>query len=168
MILGFDIGNTSTLMGLYRDEEILPFRTLRYLTNKMSYPDDRWRNISAFVDDCDDNAVGKITGLVYSSVVPELNRAYDEMSLDRFGLDALRISHQSRLSIRLMYDDPSRLGVDRIVNAEAVYLENPRDSIIIDIGTAATIDVLLADGVFDGGLIAPGIGVTIKALDENT
>jgi type III pantothenate kinase len=168
MILGFDIGNTSTLLGLYRDGEVLPFSTLRYNTNKMSYPDDLWRDISGFVDDSPDINAEEITGLAYSSVVPELNRAYDEMSLDRFGLRALCICHQSRLSIRLKYDDPSRLGVDRIVNAEAVFMEHPGDSIIIDIGTAATIDVLLAEGIFDGGLIAPGIGVTIKALAENT
>ena len=67
--------------------------------------------------------------------------------------------------IKIIYDDPKTLGVDRIVNADAAFTEYG-ESIIIDIGTAATFCVILSTGIFQGGMIAPGIGTRIKSLSE--
>ena len=88
----------------------------------------------------------------------------DPADTERTVSEALEIGCNSRLSIRNRYDDPSRLGVDRIVNAEAAYHEYARDCIIVDIGTAITFCILHADGLYDGGMIGPGIGVTIDSL----
>lgn len=165
MILGFDIGNSNTVLGVYTGTEHLPAAVYRYRTLRDASADETGALVRQFLLHHDE-AAGEVKGVVFSSVVPELNRAYHEMSGRYFGLRALEISHRSRLSIRIRYDDPSRLGVDRIVNAEAAFHEYARDCIIVDIGTAITFCVLHADGFYDGGSIGPGIGVTIDALSS--
>lgn len=160
MILGFDIGNTSTLSGLYRDSPE-PFEVFRFPTDRGADADSLLR----FTEELTAKISGKerITKLVYSSVVPEVNHAYENLA-GILQVPFVKVSGSSRLSVKLMYLNPSRLGADRIANAEAAFREYPGDSIIIDIGTAATFCVLHRDGTYDGGLIAPGINTCIKAL----
>jgi len=162
MFLGFDIGNTNTVMGLYEGDSVTPQKTFRFETVKFVDASDLGREIMSFLE-----TDMKVSGMAFSSVVPEVNDSYHDMCRSLFNLPCLEISHRSRLSIKILYKDHSELGVDRIVNSEAVYREYGGNSIIIDIGTAATFCVLLEDGTFDGGLIAPGIGTTIKALSSS-
>ena len=167
MFLGFDIGNTSTTAGIYHAEKIVPEFTYRYPTIKNSGPDalssQVLDGISRFT-----LQYGKIdiSGIAFSSVVPEINRSYHVMAEKSFGPDPYEISHMSKLNIRIVYDDPRELGVDRIVNAAAAFYEYGGGDIIVDIGTAVTFCVLLEDGIFDGGIIAPGIGTAIKSLSQ--
>lgn len=160
MILGFDIGNSNTVLGVYTGAGTLPGAVYRYRTLRNASADETGVLVRQFLL----HHGGEVEGIAFSSVVPELHRAYREMAVRYFGREALEIGCNSRLSIRIRYDDPSRLGVDRIVNAEAAYHEYARDCIIVDIGTAITFCVLHADGLYDGGMIGPGIGVTIDAL----
>lgn len=170
MILGFDIGNTSTTMALYARDAALPIGVRRYPTDKETGPEQLLDVIRGHLASFPEaNGPGcAITGLALASVVPGIIPAYTGMSRLGFGLPCLAINHESRLSIRLNYLDPAQLGPDRIVNAEAALIEYGGGHIIIDIGTAATFCVLLEDGTFDGGLIAPGIGTTIEALANRT
>ncbi len=167
MILGFNIGNSNTVLGVYSGAETVPGTLYRYRTLRDASADETGALVRQFLLHHGGAGEG-VEGLVFSSVVPETNRAYHEMSGRYFGVEALEISCASRLGIRLRYDDPARLGVDRIVNAEAAFREYARDCIIVDIGTAITFCVLHADGVYDGGMIGPGIGVTIDALSSKT
>ncbi|RPI94322.1 MAG: type III pantothenate kinase [Spirochaetales bacterium] len=167
MILGFDIGNSNTVLGIYAGSALAPGAVYRYRTQREASADETGALVRQFLLH-HGGPGGEVEGVVFSSVVPELNRTYHEMSGRYFGREALEISCNSRLSIRIRYDDPSRLGVDRIVNAEAAYHEYARDCIIVDIGTATTFCVLHADGAYDGGIIGPGIGVTIDALSSKT
>jgi len=170
MFVGFDIGNTSTMMGVYRDDSPVPVRTFRFKSDRSFSADEVGALAKGFLDmscGCDRDSV-RVSGLAFSSVVTELNPVFRAMSVPHFGADIYEITSTSRLSIRINYGDPSELGVDRIVNAEAAFREYGGGCVIIDIGTAATFCVLLEDGVFDGGMIAPGIGTTISALSEKT
>lgn len=166
MFIGFDIGNTSTVMGLYLDGSVMPVRVFRYDTVKQTDVDSLIKqireNIASF--QASSGSYNGVHSAAFSSVVPEINSAYHEMSHSLFGFDIYEISHASNLSVKINYKDPSKLGVDRIVNAEAAFREYGGPCIIVDIGTAATFCVLLKNGTFDGGLIAPGIGTTIDAL----
>lgn len=164
MILGFDIGNTNTLAGLYKDSDILPAVTFRYPTDKLTDEKKLFDTIKDFIETESGQLAEPMKQIVYSSVVPEINDSIDRLAKSYFGVNSLSISHKNNLSVKLMYDDPSKLGADRIANAEAAHREYSGDSLIIDVGTAATICVLLADGTFDGGLIVPGIGTMIKSL----
>lgn len=165
MILGFDIGNTNTVLGIYRDEDTSPVKIYRFRTIRDQTADELYALIREFTADYKSkNLASNIDGFVFSSVVPEVNRNYFNVSEDYYGIKPLNISSGSRLGIKINYDDPAKLGVDRIVNAEAAFREYKQDSIIIDMGTAITFCVLHANGLYDGGLIAPGIGITIDAL----
>ncbi len=165
MILGFDIGNTNTKAGIYRPESIVPEVAFRFPTVK----DGDQAELSRMVaDGIALNALGQgklnVSGLVFSSVVPEINRLYHEMAEKIFGVKALEISHKSRLNISIAYGNPQELGADRIVSAASAFHEYGGGLIIMDVGTAVTFGVLLDNGVFDGGIIAPGIETAIKSL----
>jgi len=166
MIVGFDIGNTSTLAGIYRDDVAAPDRTFRYNTDKRATVASVSETLRDFIENVLGDANDVVNGIVCSSVVPDLTVVIEELARSVFGVNALNVSNKCRLSLKIMYADPSKLGADRIANAEAACREYPGNCIIADIGTAATLCVLLSDGTFDGGLIAPGIGVTMEALAQ--
>jgi type III pantothenate kinase len=162
-ILGFNIGNTNTMMGIYEADKITPVNTFTYRTDRKINHDDLGPIIKK-------NLKSDITidGLAFSSVVTEVNSAYHAMAKSLFNIKALEINSKIRLNIKIMYENPEELGPDRIANAEAVLREYANDCIIIDLGTANTFCVLHKNGTFDGGLIGPGIGITIDALAERT
>jgi type III pantothenate kinase len=166
MILGFDIGNTNTLMGIYSPDSPEPVKTYMYATQKNVAYENLGSLIEGHVADYrgDSGSRDPVTGFIFSSVAPEINTRYHDAAMTFFDIEAIEISHSSRLSVTIRYDNPAALGVDRIVNAEAVYRDYGGGAIIIDLGTAVTFCVLLDDGTFDGGIIAPGIGTTIRAL----
>lgn len=165
MILGFDIGNTSTTAALYPEDRILPECTFRFPTVKDAGPDELYRQVRDGMFRC---GIGTdtcfIKGVAFASVVPEINPAYHAMAEKNLGLSAHEISCASRLDFTIRYDDPRQLGVDRIVNAAAVFSEYGGGAIVVDIGTAVTFCVLLEEKVFDGGIIAPGIDTAITSL----
>jgi len=164
MVIGFDIGNTNTLAGIYRDDAVVPDETFRYHTDKQASAESVFETLKGFIENALTGSHDTINGVVCSSVVPSLVGVVGELARSRFGVNALNVSHECRLSLKIMYAVPSQLGADRIANAEAVCREYSGDCIIADIGTALTLCVVLSDRTFDGGLIAPGVGVTIEAL----
>ena len=165
VILGFDIGNTSTTAALYPEDAILPEYTFRFPTVKDSGPAELYRQVVDGMSRCGAGTdTYLIRGLAFSSVVPEINHAYHDMAGNNLGCSAHEISCESRLNFTIRYDDPRQLGVDRIVNAAAVFSEYGGGNIVVDIGTAVTFCVLLENKVFDGGIIAPGIDTAIKSL----
>ena len=168
MILGFDIGNTNTIMGIYLPGDGAPSREYRYTTMKNSAVDETAALILSFLraHDIIEHQNAAIEGIVVSSVVPEINSMYRQIAEKYFTISPIILSHQSRTSISIQYDDITQLGIDRIVNCEAAHAHYGIDAVIIDMGTAMTVSVLSAAGVFEGGLIAPGLQTSINALSE--
>lgn len=165
MILGFDIGNTSTTAGIYPPDRLEPDFTWRFPTVKDTDPEALSRQVREGINSYPAGTKeAPVLGLAFSSVVPEVNGAYHEMGRKFFGKDPYEISCRSKLNYRIIYDDPAQLGVDRIVNAAAAFHEFGGGDVIVDIGTAVTFCVLLEDGTFDGGIIAPGIDTAIRSL----
>jgi type III pantothenate kinase len=165
-ILGFNIGNTNTMMGIYELNKTIPVNTWTYNTDKKITPDDLGHVIKNNLSTTFKDSI--IDGLAFSSVVTEVNSAYHSMAKTFFNVNALEIKSSIKLDIKIMYDNPEELGPDRIANAEAAFKEYAKDCIIIDLGTANTFCVMHKNGTFDGGLIGPGIGITIEALAEKT
>lgn len=170
MILGFDIGNTNTVLGIYHDSDIVPRRSYRYRTVRNITIDELCMKVHGFLGifEREYQNSQSVTGVVFSSVVPEVNHLYYSMSKRLFEIPPLEIDYTVKLSIRIKYTAPEQLGSDRIVNAEAAFREYGRDCIIIDLGTATTFCILHDNGEFDGGLIGPGMGISINALSEKT
>jgi len=169
MFLGIDVGNTTTMIGLYGDDSVSPEKTHRYRTNKKGDVTDLINAISMSLRNMGDYKAiaADITGIAFSSVVPEINSVYHSMGKKLFNVDPFEIRFDSKFSIGVNYRDIKKLGIDRIVNTVAAHFEYGDGCVVIDIGTAATFDVLNHSGSFDGGLISPGIGTTIKALAES-
>ncbi len=165
MILGFDIGNTSTTAGVYGDDAVAPDYTFRFPTVKHAGPDELHRQVLGGMTrrGAHEDRI-TVSGLAFSSVAPEINDSYHRMARDCHGVSAFEVTCRSLLNFRINYDDPRQLGADRIVNAAAAFSEYGGGSIVVDIGTAVTFCVLLEEGVFDGGIIAPGIGTSISTL----
>ncbi|MBN2159072.1 MAG: type III pantothenate kinase [Spirochaetes bacterium] len=165
MILGFDVGNTSTTGGIYAEHGSGPDFTYRFSTEKDTDPKRLGRQVGDGIAKGGETTGGlTFAGLAFSSVVPEINAAYHTMARERFGLTAYEITCRSRLNFKINYNDPEELGVDRIVNAAAAFEEYGGGCIVVDIGTAVTFCVLLENRIFDGGIIAPGVSTAIRSL----
>jgi type III pantothenate kinase len=169
MFLGIDIGNTTTFIGLYDDDAVVPQKTYRYKTDKKCNITKLSNTISMFLKNIGDYNVisSEITGIAFSSVAPEINSMYHKLGVQLFNVEPFEIRYDSDFTIGINYSDIKKLGIDRIVNCVAAHHEYGDGCIVIDVGTAATIDVLNYDGFFDGGIISPGIGTMIKALADS-
>jgi len=170
MILGFDIGNTDTVMGIFDEDEVVPRKSYRYKSNREETADGLHAKVHSFLRIFSEEAglESEVSGIVFSSVVPEVNERYEILSDTLCKREPVEISALVNLSIQIKYDIPSQLGADRIANAEASLREYGRDCIIVDLGTATTFCVLHESGIYDGGLIGPGIQVAMDALSERT
>ncbi|MCX8125041.1 MAG: type III pantothenate kinase [Spirochaetes bacterium] len=166
MFLGFNIGNTHTVLGLYAQNNPLPVYTYRYPTKREITVQELSDTIITALENYNPHATEQINGVIYSSVVPQCNQTYDTTSQNLFSISAHRITHLSRMPITIEYDNPAELGVDRIVNAVAAYKDYSTDCIIVDIGTAITF-CLLEGSVLKGGLIAPGVAAAMKGLAQS-
>ncbi|MCL1865269.1 MAG: type III pantothenate kinase [Spirochaetes bacterium] len=166
MFLGIDIGNTSTVIGLYDDDSVIPQNINRYKTDKKCNITKLINTMSMSLKNVGDYNVisSEITGIAFSSVVPEVNSMYHNLGMKLFNVEPFEIRYDSDFPIGINYRDIKKLGIDRIVNSVAAHHEYGNGCIVIDAGTAVTIDVLNFDGFFDGGIISPGIGTMIKAL----
>lgn len=109
---------------------------------------------------------GKVpTGAILSSVVPGHNDMLEQSVQETFSLPLLQVDHTLKLNLELEYQDPSRLGKDRIANAVAALELHGPDTLVADLGTATTF-TLVHQGRLQGGLIAPGIITSLNALSQ--
>jgi type III pantothenate kinase len=108
-----------------------------------------------------------LTGCIISSVVPQSIFNLRNLARRYLSVEPLVIGEPGvELGIQVRIAKPSEAGADRLVNTLGAHLTYPGDLIVIDSGTATTFDVVAADGAFEGGVIAPGINLSLQALHE--
>jgi type III pantothenate kinase len=107
-----------------------------------------------------------LDGCIISSVVPQSMFNLRNLSRRYLGAEPLVIGENATLGMEACILKPSEAGADRLVNAIGAHLKYPGDLIVIDSGTATTFDVIAADGAFEGGVIAPGVNLSLQALHE--
>lgn len=107
-----------------------------------------------------------LDGCIISSVVPQSMFNLRNLSRRYLGAEPLVIGENARLGMEARILKPSEAGADRLVNAIGAHLKYSGDLIVIDSGTATTFDVIAADGAFEGGVIAPGVNLSLQALHE--
>jgi len=163
MLLAIEQGNTNTLFAVHDGAEWIA----------------QWRAATEASRTADEYAVwlqqllamkdlkfGQLTGCIISSVVPQSIFNLRNLARRYLNLEPLVIGENVELGIEVRIAKPSEAGADRLVNAIGAKLLYSGDLIVIDSGTATTFDIVAADGAFEGGLIAPGINLSLQALHE--
>ncbi len=161
MLFVIDIGNTQTVLGVFEGEKLC--QDWRISTDKTKTADEYAvliRNIcsaSGFSFD-------SFQAVVISCVVPPLLQTFEAFCRKTLRLEPLIIEPGIKTGIPILMDNPREVGADRIVNAVAAYHEVRRACIVVDFGTATTFDCISAGGEYIGGVIVPGIGISLEAL----
>ena len=151
MLLAIDIGNTNIVFAVYDNEQQIQ----------------KWRfETNAPIMNALDSLQKEISHVIISSVVPNKNKDISTLCLNQLNLTPNFICAENA-DIKIDLNDPKEVGADRLVNAIAVLTEyNKSPAIIVDFGTATTFDVVDAKGQYSGGVIAPGINLSLKALGD--
>ncbi|MBA4804397.1 MAG: type III pantothenate kinase [Brevundimonas sp.] len=163
MLLAIEQGNTNTLFAVHDGAEWIA----------------QWRTATEASRTADEYAVwltqllamrgltlGDLDGCIISSVVPQSIFNLRNLSRRYLEVEPLVIGENVDLGMPVRILKPKEAGADRLVNALGAHLKYPGDLIVIDSGTATTFDVIAADGAFEGGVIAPGINLSLQALHE--
>jgi len=161
VILGFDVGNTNIVLGVFEGKKLLV--NWRLSTNSEQTADEYGMLLKAFFTDAG-ISMSQIKAMVISSVVPPLMLSLEEMSRKYFGLVPLIVGPGVKTGMPIKYENPREVGADRIVNAVAGYQMYGGPLIIVDFGTAITFCAISAGGEYLGGAIAPGVGISTEAL----
>ena len=166
MIIVFDVGNTETTIGLFDGEELRAH--WRIVTDVPRTADELGVLLHSLLAGAE-VAPPRVDDASIASVVPRMTGPL-ALACERW-LHAKRVTivnGASPLPIRLDVDEPRTVGADRIVNTLAASRMFGHDAIVIDLGTATTFDCVTADGVFLGGVIAPGVQVMAETLFRRT
>jgi type III pantothenate kinase len=155
VLLAVDVGNTQTVLGLYAGAEL--GEHWRIATEAQRTGDELHALLSSFLD------LSGLDGICLSSTVPRLIREYEEMA-GRAGVDLLVVGPGTRTGIPIHYDDPREVGPDRIMNAVAARERYGAPAIVVDFGTSTNFDVVSPAGDYVGGVLAPGIEISMEAL----
>jgi type III pantothenate kinase len=161
MLLAIDVGNTNTVLGVFRNEEL----AARWrLTTARKQTVDEYGILTRNLFTLDGLDPSEIRGVIVSSVVPSLNATLEEMSQRYFGAKALFIEPGVKTGMPVHYDNPQEVGADRIVNSVAAFAKYGGPCIVVDFGTAINFDAISLRGEYLGGALAPGIGISSDAL----
>ena len=166
MQLVVDVGNTETVVGLASAPTEL-VAEWRVSSGVLRTADEMTALIRAFLDGEGIDTDGIVRGVV-GSVVPTVNYVWAKTILSITGREAISVGPDSDLPIRLDVEEPRTVGADRIVNTLAAREMYRRDTIAVDLGTATTFDCITGDGVFQGGVISPGLRSGLDWLAART
>jgi len=172
MLLCIDTGNTQTVIGLFDGARLADHWRIATVAERTA--DELALMIQQFlgfhgfapfvVGDRSATSTLPVTGLALSSGVPRATTEIREMCDRYFGFEALVLEPGVRTGMPILYDNPKEVGADRIANAVAAYDQYGGPSIVVDFGTANTIEAVSAQGEYLGGAIFPGIDISMNAL----
>lgn len=165
MLLALDAGNTNITIGAFDGERLTGRWRLRTIREQTP---DEWGILMRNLFSLSGLDLRKVDGVVISSVVPAVDQPLTAMSERYFQRAPMFIDSTTYLGIAVHYDHPREVGADRLVNAVAGFQKYGGPCIIVDLGTTINFDVVSNKGDFLGGLIAPGIGMSINGLVART
>jgi type III pantothenate kinase len=156
MLLAVDAGNTQTVFGLYEGERLVDQR--RVTTEAQRTGDELGVLLDRLID------LGMVDGICLSSTVPALVRSYEDFAERWAQVPILVLGPGTRTGMAVRYDDPREVGPDRVANAVAARARHGAPCIVVDFGTSTNFDVVSPAGEYVGGVLAPGIEVSMDAL----
>lgn len=163
MLLALDVGNTNTVIGCFRGSELVLERRLKT---------DRERTIDeyeALIFGLLERNLGRelsFSQCVISSVVPPVTPDLVRLMKRSLKIEPLLVGPGLKTGLQIRVGDPSTVGADRVTNAVAVKTLYGAPAIVVDFGTATSFDVVSRDGSYEGGVISPGLRISIDALVE--
>lgn len=170
MLLGIDVGNTNIVIGVFRDPDWELIHSWRLATMRERTVDE----LGILVTDlCTHHHIASkaIHGVVMGSVVPPLTGTMIAMVANYFaGARCVNVEPAVNSGMPILYDNPSEVGADRVVNGIAAYDDHGREAhrpvVVVDFGTATTFDAVSANGEYLGGVICPGPQISADALAQ--
>ncbi|OFW53190.1 MAG: pantothenate kinase [Actinobacteria bacterium RBG_16_67_10] len=156
MLLTVDVGNTQTALGLYSAEELADH--WRLATERSTTADELGVLLSGLLD------FDAVDGICLASTVPVLVREWEALAEKWAHAPLLVVGPGVKTGIPIRYDDPREVGADRIVNSVAAKERYGAPVIVVDFGTSTNFDVVSTEGEYVGGVIAPGIEISMDAL----
>jgi type III pantothenate kinase len=161
LLMVIDVGNTHTVIGLFDGDRIV--KHWRVVTESERTADEygmlMWSLFSAA-----DMKVPEVRGIAGSCVVPPMLGVVEELCKNTFHADPVVVGPGVKTGMPILYENPREVGADRIVNAVAAYERTHTTCIVVDFGTATTFDYVTAKGEYVGGVIVPGVGISLDAL----
>lgn len=161
MILALDIGNTIVDIGLFQGEKIL--LRVKLPTRRKSTPEEYFALLHPYLAPYKD----ELEGMILSSVVPSLTASFRKLAEIYLQLEILEVNSSLETGLRIDYEPPEGLGADRIANAVGVASHYSLPAVVVDFGTAITMEIIDATRTYRGGIILPGIGISLRSLFQS-
>jgi type III pantothenate kinase len=165
MLLAIDVGNTNTVLGLYKLEDAKPELAAHWrVTTHRAQTADEYGVLFVNLFEMNGMKPSQVAHIIISSVVPPVERTLREVCQNYFHTEPLFVEPGIKTGMPVLVENPAELGADRLVNAIAAFERYGGPCVIVDFGTATTFDVVSAKGEYLGGAIAPGLGLSAEAL----
>jgi type III pantothenate kinase len=161
MLLTIDVGNTNTVLGVHDGPDI---QVHWRLTTRREQTADEYGILVRNLFSAHGLEPRQFDGVALASVVPPLTPVLVALSRGYLGHDPLVVEPGVRTGMPILYEPPSDVGADRIVNGVAAFAAYGGPVVVVDFGTATTFDVVTKKGEYAGGVICPGIGISADAL----
>jgi type III pantothenate kinase len=162
VLLAVDVGNTNVTLGVFENNALRA--TWRFSTDVGKLADEYGVLMTSLVAH-ERIDIAEIDSAVMGSVVPDLDPVFEAVCARYFQVRALVVATGVRTGLRIVYDTPRDVGVDRVADAvAAMHLYGPPPMVIVDLGTGTVFDGISKDGDYVGGAIAPGLGIAAEAL----
>lgn len=165
MLMVIDAGNTNTVVGLCDTGAGSTDISVSWrLASTRERTAAEWFAIISPLLASTPAAGSGVSGMIVSSVVPAITTAIVELGRRFLNLDALLVSSAMDLGISVKTDNPAEVGTDRLVNGAYAFARFGGPTIVVDLGTATKIEAISDSGEFLGGIIAPGLGLSLETL----
>ena len=164
MLLAIDIGNTNIVIGIFEGEKL---RATWRLSTDVHKLEDEYATLLVNLLSMKELSFADIKHAIIASSVPPLVTVFEELCRRYFEVSPIVIGPGTKTGVRICLDNPREAGADRIVNAAAAHTLYGGPLIVIDFGTATTLDAVSDEGDYLGGAIAPGISISAEALFEH-
>src|SRR3954451_4225934 len=161
VLLVVDVGNTQTHFGTWRDGELVEHR--RFATVRESTADELGAGLRSLLE-LRGVTLDDLSASIVWSTVPQLGPEWATMAGRSLSHEMLVVGPGIRTGMAIRYDNPREIGADRLVNAVAAYEKVRGAVVVVDFGTAITYDPVSADGEYLGGIITPGVVISMEAL----
>ena len=161
MLFAVDVGNTQTVLGLFGDTELVGHWRM---SSNAALTADELRAKTAALLALSGWAWNDVSDVILASVVPRLTAAWEELAESACDCSLMVVGPGLKTGMAIRYDNPHEVGADRIVNGIAAFERLGGPVVVVDFGTATTIDVIASDGAYLGGAIAPGVETSAEAL----